>query len=160
MALPLLVLVLALLAGCDTVGIDLPPEPDAEGWTEMLSALNAVRATGATCGSVPMPPAPALIWDTRLELAAQRHSADMAEHEYFSHIGTDGTDTGDRAQRAGYHWRVIGENIARYQQSVDQVVDDWLESPGHCRQILDPSFQEVGVAEVGDHWTQVFGVPR
>ena len=155
-------LVFAFLAvGCDSVGLDVPPEPEpGVGWDAMLDAINAVRAEGATCGATRYDAAPPLIWDSRLEGAAARHSRDMASNDHFDHRGSDGSDTGDRAIREGYRWRVIGENIARYQQTVDEVMEDWLESPGHCRQILDPTFSEVGVAEEGGYWTQVFGVPR
>lgn len=158
--LPLLAAV--FVAGCDTTGIDLPPEPeaDAPAWDEMLAAVNAVRAQGATCGEDAMGPAPPLAWDGRLEAAAAHHAADMARHAYIDHTGRDGSDPGDRARRAGYDWRRIGENLARYQQTVDGVVEAWLESPGHCRQLLDPRYVEMGAAEEGYYWAQVFGVPR
>lgn len=157
-----LVALALVLAGCDTVGLDLPPEPEAgvQAWDEMLAAVNAARARGATCGGKRMAPAPALIWDSRLEAAAERHSRDMAAHGHFDHQGSDGLGTGERVRRAGYDWRVVGENIARYQRSVDEVVGDWLESPSHCRQVLSPGFLEIGAAEVDGYWTQVFGVPR
>ncbi len=151
-----------VLAGCDTYGLDVPPEPEAgvQAWDEMLDAVNAARVEGAVCGGERMAPAVPVIWDSRLEAAAEIHSADMARNDYFDHRGSDGLDTGERVRRAGYDWRAVGENIARYQQSVDDVVDDWLSSPGHCRQIMDPGFVELGAAEVGGYWTQVFGVPR
>ena len=162
-ALRLLAAALVLVvAGCDTVGVDLPPEPEAgvRAWDEMLGAVNAARADGATCGARRMAPAPPLIWDSRLETAAVRHSEDMAHTGRFAHTGSDGLDTGARVLRAGYDWRVVGENIARRQQSVGEVVEDWLASPAHCRQLLDPGFVEIGAAEVDGYWTQVFGVPR
>lgn len=151
-----------LLTGCDSVGPGLPalPEADAEAWDEMLVAVNALRAEGAVCGGEWQDPAPALVWDARLEAAAHRHSADMSEHDRFSHRGSDGLDTGERVRRAGYDWRVVGENIARYQRSVPEVIEDWVESPDHCRQLLSPRFFEIGAAEVDGYWTQVFGVPR
>ena len=157
----LLLPALALVA-CDSVGLDVPPEPEAgvEAWDAMLDAVNAVRAEGAVCGGDPMPPAAPLIWDSRLEAAAERHSADMAAHGRFDHVGSDGLSTGERVRREGYDWRAVGENIARYQDSVDQVLGDWLASPGHCRQILSPGFQELGAAEADGYWTQVFGAPR
>lgn len=150
------------LSACDTVGLDLPPEPEAgvQAWDEMLTAVNAVRAEGATCGDRRMAPAAPLIWDSRLEAAAERHSRDMAEHGHFDHRGSDGLGTGERVRRAGYDWRVIGENIAARQQSVAEVVGDWVESEGHCLHLMDPGFQEIGAAEVEGYWTQVFGVPR
>lgn len=151
-----------VLTGCDTMGIDVPPQPEAgvQAWDEMLGAVNAARAEGATCGPRRMAPAPPLIWDSRLETAAARHSRDMAEHRHFDHRGTDGVDTGERVRRAGYDWRVVGENIARNQRTVAEVVGDWLESPSHCEQLMDPRYLELGAAETNGYWTQVFGVPR
>ena len=157
-----LVALVVLLTGCDSVGPSLPPPPeaDAEAWDEMLAAVNDLRAEGATCGGEWMAPVPALVWDARLEAAADRHSRDMAHHDRFSHRGSDGLDTGERVRRAGYDWRVVGENIARFQRSVPEVIEDWVESPDHCRQLLSPRFFEIGAAEVDGYWTQVFGVPR
>ena len=152
----------ATCAGCDSTGIDLPPEPEAgvEVWGEMLAAVNAARAEGAQCGDDWMGPAEPLVWDSRLEAAAARHAEDMARNGHFAHTGTDGSDVGDRARRAGYEWRRIGETLARYQRSVDEVVAAWLDSPDHCRQLLDPRYVEVGAAERGLYWAQSFGVPR
>jgi len=159
---PTALVALLLLAGCDTMGVGLPlePEPGVQAWGEMLAAVNAVRAEGATCGGERLAPAEPLIWDSRLEAAAVEHSADMAENAYFDHRGTDGADTGERVRRAGYDWWAVGENIARHQRTVGEVIADWVASPGHCRQLMDPRFQELGAAEANGYWTQVFGVPR
>ena len=159
---PTLVASLAVLFGCDSVGSELPsaPEADAAAWTEMLVAVNDVRAAGATCGGEWLAPVKPLVWDARLETAALRHSRDMAAHGAFSHVGSDGLDTGERVRRAGYDWRAVGENIARYQQSIPEVIEDWVASEGHCRQIMSARFVEIGVAEEEGYWTQVFGVPR
>lgn len=152
---------LALLAGCDTLGVDPPPDPAAvqTPWTEMLDAVNAVRAAPQTCGAERWPATGPLVWNERLEAAALRHTTDMWQHGHFDHTGTDGSRPGDRATAAGYRWRRVGENIARYQTSVEQVVADWLESPSHCRQLMDPRVIEMGAAERSRYWTQVFGTP-
>ena len=152
----------AALVGCDTV-VDAPAPSTAPAtvpWTEMLDAVNAVRAEGAQCGGQLYPAAGPLAWNGRLELAALAHTVDMLENDHFAHTGTDGSEPGDRAWRAGYQWRVVGENIARYQSSVERVVEDWMASPSHCRQIMDPTYVEMGAAEQGRYWTQVFGLPR
>lgn len=159
--LPFAALVVGL-AGCDTVGLDAPlaPEPGVRPWSEMLQAVNQVRREGATCGGVRMGPAKPLVWDARLERAADAHAGDMARHGYLSHRDRAGRGTGDRVRDAGYSWRRVGENLARNQDSVREVVADWLESPTHCRTLLDPSMAEIGAAERGGYWVQVFGVPR
>lgn len=149
-----------LLIGCDSVGLDVAPVADAPAWDAMFEAVNQVRAQGATCGGEWYPPAPALVWDARLEAAAAQHSQDMSSNGHFAHRGTDGLDTGDRVRRAGYDWRAVGENLARNQVSVKQVISDWLESPGHCRQMLSPTYLEMGAARSDGYWTQVFGAAR
>ena len=157
-ALPLLLLL--LLSACDTTGLSTKPVADAPAWDAMLNAVNDARARGASCGGEWQPPAQPLVWDARLEAAARQHALDMAENGHFAHRGTDGAGTGERVRRAGYDWRVVGENLARNQISVTQVIGDWLESPGHCRQMLAPDVLEIGAAEVEGYWTQIFAVPR
>jgi uncharacterized protein YkwD len=149
-----------------TVPLRLPDWPDA-GKT-ILDAVNAARATGQTCGTRHFDPAPPLAWNGRLADAALEHSRDMAQHRYFSHQGSDGSQVGERARLAGYQWRRIGENIASGQASPEAAVAGWLDSPGHCANIMHPGFTEMGAAyainpasETGTvYWTQAFGAPR
>lgn len=152
---------LVFLSGCDTVGTDSTHvDASQDPWVEMLDAVNAVRAAGQNCGGVRYAPAGPLVWNDRLELAAERHSVDMAEHETFAHRGSDGSEVSERVTRAGYSWRLVGENIARYQRTVPEVVQDWVESPGHCRALMDPRYAEMGAAVQSLYWTQVFGLAR
>lgn len=149
------------LAACDTAGVDRPPDAvDAQTpWTEMLDAVNTVRAVPQACGSDRMPAAGPLVWNDRLEAAALRHSLDMAQHDHFDHRGTDGSRVGDRTTEAGYRWRLVGENIAHHQTSVDEVVADWMDSPSHCQQLMDARAVEMGAAERSGYWTLVFATP-
>lgn len=152
-----------LLTACDTVGIDdviSSDPPPASVWNEMLDAVNEVRAQSQTCGGTSFDAVAPLHWDERLEEAARIHTEDMVRHDYFDHVGSDGSGPGDRVRRAGYGWRRVGENIARHQRSVDEVVTAWLESTGHCQQLMDPRFVEMGAVEQDGYWTQVFGAPR
>jgi len=164
MRLATLVLVLLGLSGCDSFGIDadapLDEAPASEPWTEMLDAVNAARAEGRTCGGTRYDPAPPLVWNGRLQSAATRHTADMVSHNHFDHTGTDGSGPGERASQAGYSWRVVGENIARGQPDVQEVMSDWLASAGHCRNLMDPRYAEMGASERSEYWTQLFALPR
>lgn len=128
--------------------------------TSLEAAVNQQRATGAVCGSHWYPPAPALRLERRLELAAERHTADMVDNGFFSHVGTGGTTIGQRVTRQGYSWWTVGENIAWGQRSVQEVVTAWMNSPGHCSSIMNRDFKELGAARVQDHWTLVFAAPR
>ncbi|SCE65369.1 CAP domain-containing protein [Micromonospora mirobrigensis] len=105
----------------------------------------------------------ALSVDGKLNLAAQRHSQDQADHQNMSHDGSDGSDAGDRLDRAGYSWSSYGENVAWNQQTPAAVMDAWMNSPGHRANILNCGFTEIGVGVArsnGPYWTQDFATPR
>lgn len=151
-------------SGCDGV-LDLIPESTGSDavpaeWGEMLTAVNQMRTEGRVCGGEAFPPTEPLAWNNSLTKAAERHSDDMASHNHFGHTGTDGSTVGQRVSREGYEWRRVGENIARNQQTIAQVVEDWAESAGHCENMMNPGYVEMGAAEEDLYWTQVFGRPR
>jgi uncharacterized protein YkwD len=103
-----------------------------------------------------MPPVPELTWNGQLEQAALNHSIDMYQNDYFSHTGLNGSDPGKRITAAGYTWRTYGENIAKGQSSEQAVMDAWLKSEGHCKNIMGRNFREMGLGRAGNLWTQVF----
>lgn len=134
---------------------------------QILQRVNAARARERQCGKQRFPPVPALRWSAPLAAAALQHSGDMAEHSFFSHRGRDGNTAEKRTEDAGYAWRRVGENVAAGQGSPRQVVDGWLSSPGHCANIMNGNFTEMGAAyatnpdsEATIYWTQVFATPR
>jgi uncharacterized protein YkwD len=124
---------------------------------KMLELVNNVRRTGCNCGNTAMPPVAAVTWNDRLARAAFDHSADMQAHEYFSHTGLNGSNAGQRMIAAGYNWRAYGENIAKGYANEQAVINGWLGSEGHCRNIMNAGFREMGVGRQGDYWTQLFG---
>ena len=108
--------------------------------------------------------------DAALSRAAAAHSRDMAENDVFGHTGSDGSTIGARASRAGYAWRRIGENVAGGGTRPEEVVDDWLASEGHRRNMLEPAYVDAGVGHsVRDpdpgrvryrhYWTLMLGAP-
>ncbi len=132
-----------------------------------LQLVNAARTRARKCGSTAFSAAPPLKLDPLLQRAALMHAKDMAEHSRFEHIGSDGSKPAERATRAGYRWRNVGENIAAGAPDVETVVKGWLDSPGHCSNIMSPKFQEMGIAFVAEpkskaniYWAQVFGTKR
>lgn len=141
--------------------------PPREAGMRILEAVNRARASARSCGAQPFEAAPPLAWNEQLAAAAQGHSSDMASKRYFSHAGKDGRMVGERAQAAGYAWRRIGENIAVGQDASDDVVAGWLDSPGHCANVMDPQLSEMGAGYAINHagerarvyWTQVLGDP-
>ncbi len=118
-----------------------------EGHNEvmMLDLINNVRAEARNCGDTFFPAAPPLNWDDRVAAAALSHSTDMAKNKLFDHEGSDGSDPGDRLMNEGYDPSNWGENIAVGFDLEAVVMDAWLNSPGHCANIMDPSYEDVGV---------------
>lgn len=125
--------------------------------TLMLKLVNAVRAKGCQCGDTYYNPAPPLLWDDRLEKAAFNHSTDMFQKNYFSHEAADGSHAGTRIEKEGYKWMAYGENIGMGYKNENQVVEGWLKSPAHCKNIMNVKYKEMGVSRVGNYWTQNFG---
>ena len=150
---------------------------------ELLNAINKARAEKRDCypndpnrGEVgPVHP---LYWNTQLYASALEHSTDLAYSDTFSHYGS-GTQydiTGDgepsrfyeRIVANGYsNYYSVGENIAGGQESIEEVMTAWLQSPGHCANIMSDKYTEVGVAIItkedstyGIYWTQNFGSKR
>ncbi|MEU1516308.1 CAP domain-containing protein [Streptomyces sp. NPDC005811] len=100
--------------------------------------------------------------DPLLTTAAQAHCADMVARAFYSHTSPEGTQPWDRAAAAGSTRRTIGENIACGQRSAAEVVEGWMNSPGHRANILKPAFTHLGVGYAGGgpsgtYWTQLFG---
>jgi uncharacterized protein YkwD len=137
-------------------------------WTsfenEVLTLVNQRRAAGATCGGVYKPPVPAVTLDTRLRCAARRHSMDMGTQNFFAHNSLDGTTPWQRMTNAGYAWRTAGENIAAGQATPSAVMTSWMNSTGHCNNIMNGSFKHLGVgyyygstSTYKHYWTQDFG---
>jgi uncharacterized protein YkwD len=146
--------------------------PDLPAWQDagqqILALANAARAVPRRCGGQAFAAAAPLRWNPLLGQAALAHSEDMAARHYFDHQQPDGSFPADRATRAGYAWRVVGENIASGQRTPQEAVAAWLDSPGHCANLMNPKFSEMGAAwainPANDnrtaYWTQMFGAPR
>lgn len=102
--------------------------------------------------------------DARLTISARGHAADMAANNYFDHTGLDGRSPFDRITDAGYVWNSAGENIAAGYATPTEVMNGWMNSPGHRANILNSTFCDIGVGyafEVSSdyyyYWVQNFG---
>ena len=107
---------------------------------------------------------PALGVNGLLANAAQAHSADQAAANTMSHIGTDGSNPGDRITRAGYRFSAWGENVAAGYGDAASVMNGWMNSSGHRANILNGNFTEIGIglaysANGTPYWTMVLGRP-
>ncbi len=126
----------------------------------LVKETNKYRRMGTRCGNQYFQPVEQVVWNERLAEAAQMHSNDMNENQFFDHTGTGGSTLVNRVEQAGYRYRTIGENIAMGETQTEvTVVEGWINSPGHCRNIMNGAFTEMGVARSGFYWTQVFGRP-
>ena len=131
--------------------------PTSVNKSVLLQLVNDVRKKGCKCGDTYYGPVQTLTWNDQLAAAAYKHSEDMYKNKYFSHIAPDGSNGGVRIKKAGYPWMAFGENIASGYTNEKKVVQGWIESPGHCKNIMSKLYKEMGVARYGNYWTQEFG---
>ncbi len=147
-----------------------------------LDAINEARSVKQDCHSKGIFPSVApLSWSVKLYKAAYEHTNDLVRTDTFSHdgSGTENDWTGyklgkissmvDRVENYGYSWSRIGENIAAgtNTNTAKIVVQQWLNSDGHCANLMNSDFTEIGMAmmynknsKYGYYWTQNFGRPR
>jgi uncharacterized protein YkwD len=142
-------------------------ESEETAGQKILALVNSARAASRNCGGRYFKAASPLRWNNTLARASRLHAEDMARFSYFSHEGKDGSGPAQRVERAGYRYRTTGENIAAGPMTSEDVVADWLKSPPHCANVMNPAYTEMGVAfavsaasEMGVYWAQEFGMPR
>jgi uncharacterized protein YkwD len=145
------------------------PKPDdmPRVAARVLELVNEARAKPRNCGSRSFPNVPPLKLSPILSRAALAHAQDMSAHQRFEHRGSDGSMPANRALRAGYNWLAVGENIAEGAANAEVVVQGWLQSPGHCVNIMSPQYREMGLAYFTDfahkgdiYWAQTFGTEK
>lgn len=111
---------------------------------------------------------PALTENAKLDLAAAAKAHDMFLNQYFEHVSPSGTDPGKLVQSYGYDYIVEGENLILGNFSSEkEVVQDWMNSPGHRANILNNRYTEIGVAVIKGTYkgqtvwigVQEFGLP-
>ncbi|MBN2977927.1 hypothetical protein BFW88_13270 [Pseudomonas fluorescens] len=131
---------------------------------KLLDLINTARSQPRQCGPQPFTATTPLSWNDTLASAANSHTRNMANGNFFDHLDHDGRTPGDRAELAGYIAKNIGENIAAGLDTPRKVVDGWLASPGHCANLMNPQFRELGAAyamdpksDAGIYWTGLFG---
>jgi len=130
----------------------------------ILELVNQERSRGGDCADVHFEPAPPLRANGKLAVAAQRHAEAMERERFFDHRDPRGEGPKERIDEQGYQGRAWGENIAAGQRSPESVMRAWMRSPGHCKNILNPLFNELGVGLVLNakgpyrtYWVQNFG---
>lgn len=124
----------------------------------MFEATNAQRSAA---GRSP------LSLSASLTAVAQAHAEDMARRQTLSHTGGDGSDMEERVRRVNYRFGAIAENVASHSGSRNAarvVNEQWMNSEGHRRNMLNPEFTEVGIGYASNgnshYYVQVFGRPQ
>ncbi|MBI5863922.1 MAG: CAP domain-containing protein [Planctomycetes bacterium] len=106
-----------------------------------------------------------VVWNDTLANEATQYACEMIHFDFFDHVNpTTKSTLGVRADAFGYDYSVIGENLAAGQHTPEQAMTDWMNSPSHRQNILDPRFTELGVGvrqggDYGVYWVQEFGLP-
>lgn len=136
---------------------------------EVLLLVNEFRSEPADCGVEGQFEAAApLEMDPILRCSARLHSVDMFERDFFAHETPEGVDPFERMAEAGFVGSGGGENIALGQTTPEEVMDAWMDSDGHCANVMRAEFATIGVGfhpgagqrGLGsNYWTQNFGAP-
>ncbi|WP_236016541.1 CAP domain-containing protein [Salipiger abyssi] len=147
---------LALLAsGCASAVPEQAPTPAVASQGAAAQAatpsLNAYRAANGLSG---------LSRSAALQRAAESHARDMERMGDMTHTGSDGSSVGDRVKQQGYRFRRVAENIAETGRGADRVMELWIASAPHRKNMLLPDVTQYGLAQSGDYWALVVGRPR
>ena len=111
---------------------------------------------------------PALTENLKLDQAASAKAEDILKNQYFEHVSPSGVGPGQLAQKYGYDYILEGENLILGNFSSEkEVVQDWMNSPGHRANILNVRYTEIGVSVVKGTYqgqtvwvgVQEFGLP-
>lgn len=136
------------------------PVSFAQSAEEMVEMVNQVRSQARVCGGKRYAAAPPFRLNAALQRAAQKHADDMATKGYFSHHSRDGRSPSQRIQAEGYAFWAAAENVAKGHRHAQSAINSWLKSAGHCANIMNPEYTEMGMAQNGTLWVQTFGKPR
>ena len=128
------------------------PENDASARAYEKEVIRLVNVERAKAGLK------ALTEDWELSRVARFKSQDMRDNNYFSHTSPVYGSPFDMIKNFGITYRSAGENIARGQKTPQAVVNAWMNSSGHRKNILNASYTKIGVGYVadGNYWTQMF----
>lgn len=107
---------------------------------------------------------PPLTLDKLLTRAARRHAQDLAKGDRISHSGSDGSDPWARVAVTGYRPKLAAENVGAGQRSFTEVLQGWIDSPGHNKNLLLADAEHMGIAletrqnsRYQTFWTLVLG---
>jgi uncharacterized protein YkwD len=164
------ILVLTMLSSCNTFQLTAGKTNDLVDHTQLLTAINAFRSTNTTCtkGSIVTTYTPGTLtayqWNAKLETAALSHANFLEQHNTDitvgdPHNGAGDSSLGTRVSAAGFVWQVVGENIGAGQLTIPDLIEAFRTSTnGHCNNLMDNQYTQVGVALVTD--ADAFGIKK
>ncbi len=131
----------ALAQAQPALPVSCQPEP-----AQVQARLDQLRAQGQRCGGRWLPAAGPLQWSDALQRSAQTYAQELARRDLISHQGERSAGLRERLHAAGYRLISAGENLAAGPLDLDEALDHWLASPGHCENLMAPQFQDLGLA--------------
>ncbi len=158
----LLLLTTMAVAGCNgTPGTTGPSLIEVKavsstGRTGVASTRNAGAALSLTSSERGQHGLPAVTNDGRLMRAAQAHATFMAVNGIMGHVGSGGSTMSQRVKASGYTACFAAENVAYGQSTAEEVMQAWMNSPGHRRNILDGRARDAAVASAIDGAGRVY----
>ncbi|MCT8977103.1 SafA/ExsA family spore coat assembly protein [Clostridium sp. CX1] len=132
--------------------------PNVDAKTTESKVMQLVNAERARAGLQPLK----ANWE--LSRVARYKSQDMINKGYFSHTSPTYGSPFKMMESFGIRFSSAGENIAMGQRTPEEVMNSWMNSPGHRANILSPSYSQIGVGVAKDaqgrlYWTQMFIKP-
>jgi uncharacterized protein YkwD len=126
---------------------DLQPCADSAELRQAVERLNSLRQRHeAPCAAAGSAGPRRLAWEPRLAESAHEQAVDLALNDRLSHVDSRQRGFGTRLRGVGYAAAGAGENLAAGQTSADEAITAWLASPSHCANLMQPDFQDVGLA--------------
>jgi len=136
-------------------------------WSVSASSISAQKIIELTNRQRVIAGIPSLQENNTLAIAARDHAKDMARQGYFAHTNPQGKRFSWWIRKTGYAYGKVGENLAMDFVTSEGVLDGWIHSKAHRKNLLDPRYTEIGIAIVQtvihEHATtlvvQIFGDP-
>lgn len=111
--------------------------------THIISLTNNIRSQAGHYS---------LVSDPMIQAVAQQKADLMAANNEFQHTLSDGTTSWSLLRTAGYQFQTAGENLAVHFSTADEVVNAWMQSPAHQRNILASEFTTIGIGVATTTW--------
>lgn len=132
---------------------------------QVLAQLNALRAEARHCGTQAFAAAAPLRWQSQLAESAALYAQELARRDTLTHRGEQSQSLRQRLRESGYRLRQGGENLAAGTADVEESLAQWLLSPEHCANLMNPAFEDAALAcasnlgEYGRYWVLHLGAP-